>query len=169
MELSSEEFRKMVAKQGSGRVKIRPYKPREPQETKKGADKALSDLSDQDRSPQGLKIGQKKEKPKKKSYKPTPQLDEMDMWMKALGIKFEKEFKFSPDRNYRADRHLPDHGILIEYEGLFSAKSRHLTFEGYIEDCRKYNLAASLGFKVYRYTAKNYTELIDLLKTLVKS
>lgn len=169
MELSSEEFRKMVAKQGSGRIKIRPYKPREPQGGKKELSKVVEGNSNQDRSPQGLKIGQKSDKPKKKSYKPTPQLDEMDSWMRALGIKFEKEFKFSPDRNYRADRHLPDHGILIEYEGLFSAKSRHLTFEGYTEDCRKYNLAASLGFKVYRYTAKNYTELIDLLKTLVKS
>ena len=51
-----------------------------------------------------------------------------------------------------------------EYEGIMSEKSRHTNILGYSKDAEKYNLAQSLGWKVFRYTAINILDLrIDLL------
>lgn len=79
------------------------------------------------------------------------------------GTEFEQEFKFSPDRKFRADFHLIGKKILIEYEGVISKKSRHTTIKGYSGDCNKYNLALSLGYKVYRFTALNLQEVRELI------
>jgi hypothetical protein len=74
-----------------------------------------------------------------------------------------------PTGKFRFDWAIPDLKIAIEYEGLFSEKSRHTTVKGYTKDCIKYNLAALLGWKVLRYTALNYKELDkDLIKILLK-
>lgn len=55
--------------------------------------------------------------------------------------------------------------IAIEYEGIFNGKSRHTTVTGFTGDVEKYNAAAGEGWKVLRYTAKNYTNLLtDLNK-----
>ena len=57
--------------------------------------------------------------------------------------------------------------IAIEYEGIYSKKSRHTTQEGYNRDTQKYNLATTNGWRVLRYTADNYKNLeTDLLKML---
>ncbi len=83
------------------------------------------------------------------------------------------EFEFAKPRKYRADvsiNVITPKGlqkILIEYEGLVSSKSRHTTLTGYTNDCDKYNLATSLGYKVYRYTALNYKNIHELIKRLV--
>jgi len=83
------------------------------------------------------------------------------------------EFEFAKPRKYRADvsiNIITPKGlqkILIEYEGLVSSKSRHTTLTGYTNDCDKYNLATSLGYKVYRYTALNYKNIHELIKGLV--
>lgn len=83
------------------------------------------------------------------------------------------EFEFAKPRKYRADVSINVttfkglQKILIEYEGLVSKKSRHTTMPGYTNDCDKYNLATSLGYKVYRYTALNYKNIHELIKQLV--
>ena len=83
------------------------------------------------------------------------------------------EFEFAKPRKYRADvsiNVITPKGlqkILIEYEGLMSKKARHTTPTGYTNDCDKYNLATSLGYKVYRYTALNYKNIHELIKQLV--
>jgi hypothetical protein len=69
------------------------------------------------------------------------------------------EYAFAPKRKFRADWALPEHKILIEYEGIMSAKSRHSSVMGYSKDCQKYNLAAILGYRVLRYTAINYKDV----------
>ena len=82
------------------------------------------------------------------------------------------EFEFAKPRKYRADVSINVttlkgvQKILIEYEGLVSSKSRHTTLTGYTNDCDKYNLATSLGYKVYRYTALNYKNIHELIKRL---
>jgi hypothetical protein len=83
------------------------------------------------------------------------------------------EYEFAKPRKYRADISVNVFSpkglqhILIEYEGLVSSKSRHTTLTGYTKDCDKYNIATSLGYKVYRYTALNYKNIHELIKSLV--
>jgi len=79
-----------------------------------------------------------------------------------------QEFKFCKTRKYKADYAFPDKMILIEYEGLMSSKSRHTTITGYSKDCEKYNLAATLGYRVLRYTALNFRTVWDDLDKIMK-
>lgn len=70
-----------------------------------------------------------------------------------------REHKGIKGRQFRFDWAILHLKIAIEYEGLFATKSRHTSITGYSNDCRKYNLAILNGWKVFRYTAKNYVEL----------
>ena len=79
---------------------------------------------------------------------------------------YVEEFEFHPSRKFRFDWAIPTLKIAIEYEGVFSKKSRHTTVSGYTEDCNKYNEAVKLGWRVLRYTAKNYKNIDQDLKTL---
>ena len=79
-----------------------------------------------------------------------------------------EEFEFHHKRLFRFDWSIPSLKIAIEYEGIFSKKSGHTTISGYTKDCTKYNLAAIEGWKVLRYTAKNYSDLGNDLDILLK-
>lgn len=84
-----------------------------------------------------------------------------------LKLKYEAEYKFSETRQFRFDFAIPELKIAIEYEGVFSDKSRHTTVHGYSKDAEKYNLASSLGWKVLRYTATNYKNFeLDVLRAI---
>ena len=107
---------------------------------------------------EGLKIGKKKPDPKGLKYIK----DELAL----AGFKVLTEFQFAKPRKFRADIKISHSNILIEYEGLVSSKSRHTTLTGYTNDCDKYNLATSLGYQVYRYTALNYKNIHELIKQL---
>lgn len=84
--------------------------------------------------------------------------------LKDAGIEFVTEEEFSDERRFRFDIAILDKRIGIEYEGLMSKKSRHTTISGFTRDTTKYNLAQSEGWKVYRYTCKNYKEFENDLK-----
>lgn len=65
----------------------------------------------------------------------------------------EREVRFAPPRRFRFDFCYEDRKLAIEVEGgQWLGKSRHRTGKGYEQDCVKYNLAASLGYTVYRFT-----------------
>lgn len=85
-----------------------------------------------------------------------------------LGYSPVLEHEFHPERKWRFDLAIPSFKVAIEYEGVFSAKSRHTTISGYTEDCVKYNEAQILGWAVLRYTAKNRgqmcAQVIELLR-----
>lgn len=81
---------------------------------------------------------------------------------------YVEEFQFHPIRKFRFDWAIPSIKIAIEYEGLMSEKSGHTTISGYTKDCEKYNLACVCGWKVLRYTAKNYTNIENDLKKILK-
>lgn len=69
-------------------------------------------------------------------------------------------------QDWRFDYAIPDYKFAVEYEGIFSTKSRHTTVSGYTGDTNKYNAAAILGWVVLRYTATNLQRIerdIDLL------
>ena len=87
--------------------------------------------------------------------------------LKDSKLPYVTEYKFSKDRKYRFDwAIITTHcKIGIEYDGLMSAKSRHITITGFSKDQEKFNLAALEGWIVLRYSALNYKQLIpDVLK-----
>lgn len=95
---------------------------------------------------------------------------QLSWWSIHTRIPVEKEYKFHPDRKWRADFAIPSHKILIEYEGLNSEKSGHTTLKGYTKDTEKYKEAAILGWTVFRYTVLNYKSVIkDIEKIIFKT
>ena len=64
----------------------------------------------------------------------------------------EREYLFARPRRYRFDYAWVDEMIAVEVEGAVYAKGRHTRGSGYTEDCRKYNLAVLLGWRVLRFT-----------------
>jgi hypothetical protein len=90
----------------------------------------------------------------------------------VLGYKVSPEYKFSPERRFKADWLVSlsnGKNVLIEYEGIMSSKCRHTSVTGYSKDCEKYNLAATLGFIVLRYTVMNFDNVITDLEILSES
>lgn len=88
--------------------------------------------------------------------------------LKRSGLNFTAELEFSPDRKFRFDWAIEDLKVAIEYEGIFSDKSGHTSLKGYTKDVIKYNLAVKLGWKVLRYTAKNYLDIESDLQEIKK-
>jgi len=88
---------------------------------------------------------------------------------KMIGYQVEPEFKFCPDRRFRADWKVSkgERSCLVEYEGMplmANKKSRHVTLQGYTSDCNKYNLAQLLGYPVFRYTVLSFDYVIGDLE-----
>ena len=86
-----------------------------------------------------------------------------------LGMKPEREYRFDKVRKWRFDFAFPTQKIAVEIEGGTFGKSRHTTGTGYSADCEKYNAAALLGWRVFRFTGKmitvdNFVKVYNLLK-----
>ena len=94
---------------------------------------------------------------------------DLKYWCIEKGIRLEKEFKFAKGRQYRADFALPDHFIIIEYQGLQSAKSGHSTLIGYTKDTERIKVANDLGYRVLYYTVLNYVNVLQDLEKLINS
>lgn len=73
------------------------------------------------------------------------------MHLRGCKINFEQEYKFHPDRKWRADFFITGTNILIEVEGGIWNGGRHTRGKGFIADMEKYNAAAVMGFKVLRF------------------
>jgi hypothetical protein len=82
--------------------------------------------------------------------------EELAFQLDAIGIQYEREYKFCPGRRWRADFYIKPM-ILVEVEGLVQPwrKSRHTTNDGYSDDCEKYCEAEILRFNVLRFTQKH--------------
>jgi len=92
---------------------------------------------------------------------------EMEMMLKLAGLNYAREYIFHDTRKWRFDFCLLDEMIAIEYEGVVSEKSRHTTIGGFMEDCLKYREAVKCGFKVLRYTAKDYKNMSHDLNVIL--
>ena len=107
---------------------------------------------------------------KKRERKPSKQKPWIELRLQEFaynrGVKLEPEFKFHPERRWRFDWAIPELMLAWEYNGLFSAKSRHTTASGYTGDMEKLNAAQALGWNVQQYTAINYLDLAIDLKNL---
>lgn len=66
-----------------------------------------------------------------------------------------------------ADFALPDRMIIIEYQGLNSAKSGHSTLVGYTKDTERMKTANDLGYRVLYYTVLNYQNVIQDLEAII--
>ena len=91
-------------------------------------------------------------------------------WCNQHAVELKTELRFDEKRKYRFDWAIPALKIAIEYEGgIFMQNSGHNTAAHYTKDTDKYNLAQQLGWKVLRFTALNYKDLItELNKNLCK-
>lgn len=69
-------------------------------------------------------------------------------WCLLNGPPLEKEYRFCPDREWRADYRVGQ--WLIELEGGVYSGGRHTRVKGFVEDAFKYNMAAMLGYRVIR-------------------
>lgn len=74
--------------------------------------------------------------------------------LQVHGLKYVREFKFNPQRNYRADFYLKEFNLLVEVEGGTKSKSRHTTHGGYSKDLMKYNSAQILGYSRLSFTTE---------------
>ena len=83
-------------------------------------------------------------------------------------IDYVEEFRFDTIRKFRFDWYIPELKLGIEYEGIISKRSRHTNMKGYTNDCEKYNLAMTLGYRVLRYTALNYQDIFINLEKIIK-
>lgn len=106
---------------------------------------------------------------KAKSY--TKEIDPktfIEIYLRSLAIPFEKELKFHSVRRFRFDWAITNPKIAIEYEGIYSKKSRHTSLAGYTRDTEKYNLASIEGWRLLRYTASNYKNITKDLPEILK-
>lgn len=87
--------------------------------------------------------------------------------LQYLKIDYVQEFKFCDDRKFRFDFYIEKYKIGIEYDGIFSEKSRHTTAKGFTMDCEKMNLSTILGYKIFRYTILNYKDFEQNLKDFI--
>lgn len=104
--------------------------------------------------------------PKPKEDAKTALKHDLRQWCKDRELELMAEYRFHPVRKWRLDFFIPSLNIGIEYEGIFSEKSRHTTLKGYTGDVVKYNEAVKQGIRVLRYTAGNAKEIINDLESI---
>jgi very-short-patch-repair endonuclease len=80
----------------------------------------------------------------------------LEAHLRELKISFLPEFKFCPDRDWRADyQAVGAKGVfLLEIEGAVWTQGRHTRGAGYLKDLDKYRTAAALGYKVFRFSTQ---------------
>lgn len=84
--------------------------------------------------------------------------------LEQAGIPFEREYRFHPERKWRADaavwidplskRYGIEADILVEIEGGAYVAGRHTRGPAFEADCEKYAAAAILGYRVIRATPR---------------
>ena len=73
--------------------------------------------------------------------------------LKAVGLpEPECEYRFAPPRKYRFDFAWPERNVAVELEGGIFTRQAHGSVTGILRDIEKYNLATSLGWRVFRVT-----------------
>lgn len=76
----------------------------------------------------------------------------LEFQLKAYKIEYVREYRFHPERRWRADFYLPQHNVLVEIEGGTWVNGAHNRPKHYESDCIKYNAATLAGYRVLRYT-----------------
>ena len=86
--------------------------------------------------------------------------------LQTLKEKFFAEYKFLPNRKFRADFACPEKKLLVEIEGAVWTQGRHTRGSGFIKDIEKYNLATLEGWALLRFTTEQVfsCEAIETIK-----
>jgi len=94
----------------------------------------------------------------------------MKLWDVLNGPPLEREYKFAPNRRWRADFVQQEARILIEIEGGVWNSGRHLTAKGFLNDAEKYLAATLQGWTVLRLTVGQLnTENIQIVIAYVRN
>ncbi len=64
----------------------------------------------------------------------------------------DAEYRFHDTRKWRFDFAFPRHKVAVEIEGAVWTQGRHTRGSGFVKDMEKYNTAASLGWRILRFT-----------------
>lgn len=79
--------------------------------------------------------------------------DQLALQLKVVGINYKRQYKWHPDRRFKADfLVMPD--ILVEVQGGIWTKGRHVRAMGYQMDCQKMCLAQLHGYSILYVTDK---------------
>lgn len=104
--------------------------------------------------------------------KPSPEKawisTQLGWWCREKKLELLTEHYFAKPRRWRFDWAIPAMMVAVEYEGIFSEKSRHTTAKGFTGDTDKYNQAQALGWRVVRVTALNYKTVIQQINKFLK-
>lgn len=76
-------------------------------------------------------------------------------------IVYSKEHLFAPPRRFRFDYCNHEQKVAWEIEGGIYTHGRHIRPSGFIKDCEKYNLAAQLGWRVFRIPTRWFKTDVD--------
>lgn len=88
-------------------------------------------------------------------------------WAQEKGYNLKSEFHFHKTRKYRFDWCIEELMLAVEFEGgIFDRNGSHTSVKGMQRDIYKYNEAASLGWKVLRFSAINYKDLLTELNKI---
>jgi very-short-patch-repair endonuclease len=75
----------------------------------------------------------------------------------AYGLPEPKpEWKFHPTRKWRFDFGWPEQKVAVEIEGGIWNQGAHVRAIHYMSDMEKYNAAAKLGWRVFRFTPQQF-------------
>jgi len=88
----------------------------------------------------------------------------LQYWCNEKSVTLVEEHRFDKERRFKFDFAIPAMMIAVEFEGgIFIQNSSHNSAKMLTKDTDKYNLAQSLGWKVLRFTALNYRNLLTEL------
>lgn len=76
----------------------------------------------------------------------------MHKYLRELKLVYQPEFRFHPIRRWRFDFALTEHRIGLEIEGGHWMGKGHTGGKHFESDIRKYNEAAKMGWRVFRFT-----------------
>ena len=77
---------------------------------------------------------------------------ELETQLKQLGIiGWEREHRFAPPRRFRFDFAFPALKLAVEIDGGLWGYGRHNRPAGMMKDNEKFNLAASLGWRILKF------------------
>ena len=79
----------------------------------------------------------------------------------------QREYRFAPGRRYAFDFAWAESRVALELEGGTYTNGRHVRGSGYRHDCEKYNLAASLGWRVFRATSDMLRDDLPALVAMI--
>jgi very-short-patch-repair endonuclease len=77
---------------------------------------------------------------------------QLDLVTRATDVAWEREYRFDSTRQWKFDACFPSRKIAVEVEGGIWKYGRHNRAIGYMADLEKYNSAAALGYRIFRFT-----------------